>query len=147
VRFPGRRDTEGMSQFSPGGTSPGRTPSRLAIPALFTYPVYGCALSAAGAVGVAIVASFAATLALGDSAQPGQPAYDYAQTHGPDSPLFFLTGYPLVLAACCILVLAATALAAFRRRVPAVLPLLTAAALPWIPGIAFIIHLFSLPLY
>jgi hypothetical protein len=41
-----------------------------------------------------------------------------------------VTGYPLVVAACCCLVLAATGLATFRRWIPAVLVLFAAADMP-----------------
>ena len=138
---PGRHDDGGMSQFSPGGTSARRAPW-----ALFTFPVLGCVLAAVSAFAVFAIASLSGVFALGDSASPGQPAYDYVNTHFPGSVLGFLTGYPLVLAACCVLVLAATGLAVVRRWVPAVLLLLATAAPPWVPGLAFIGHLWSLPL-
>ena len=68
-------------------------------------------------------------------------------TRFPNGVLGFLTGYPLALAACCALVLAATVLATFRQWIPAVLLLLAAAAVPWVPGLAFIVHLWSVPLH
>ena len=136
-----------MSQFSRTGVGPGRIDSQRAAWALVTFPMLGCVLATLSAFAVFAAASFAGTLALGDSATPGQPAYDYVNTHFPTGALGFLTGYPLVLAACCALVLAATALATFRRWIPAVLLLLAAAAVPWAPGLAFIGHLWSLPLH
>jgi hypothetical protein len=47
--------------------------------------------------------------------------------------------------AWCVLVLAATGLAVIRRWVPAVLLLLATAGPPWVPGLAFVFHLWSLP--
>ena len=47
-----------------------------------------------------------------------RPTTTCRQAHDTTSPLFFLTGYPLALAACCALVLAATALAAELRGLP-----------------------------
>ena len=132
-------DDGGMSQFSYRGTS-----ARRASWAMFTFPVLGFVLAAISAFAVFAVASLAGTLALGDSAGPGQPAYDYVNTYFPGSVLGFLTGYPLVVVAWCVLVLAATGLAVIRRWVPAVLLLLATAAPPWVPGLAFIFHLWSL---
>ena len=136
-----------MSQFRRAGVGRGRIDSQRAAWALVTFPVLGGLLATLSAFAVFAAASFAGTLALGDSASPGQPAYDYVNTHFPNGVLGFLTGYPLALAACCALVLAATALATFRRRIPAVLLLLAAAAVPWVAGLAFIAHLWSLPLH
>ena len=56
-------------------------------------------------------------------------------------------GAPIPASAPPDLVLAATALATFRRWIPAVLLLIAAAAVPWVPGLAFIVHLWSLPLH
>jgi hypothetical protein len=134
-----------MSQFTPGGTRPGRADSRYEAWPLFAFPAFGCALAVVSAFTVFAVASLAGVVALGDSASPGQPAYDYVNTHFPGSVLGFLTGHPLAVAACCVLVLAATGLAAIRRWVPAVLLLVAAAVPPWVPGLAFILQLWSLP--
>lgn len=136
-----------MSQFSPLGTVQDRGTSRHATWALFTFPALGCALAVVSAFCVFVVASAAGTFALGDSASQGQPAYDYVQAHFPNSTIGFLTEYPPILAASCVLILAATALAVFRRWAPAVLLLVAAVALPWIPGLSFLGHLLSLPLH
>jgi hypothetical protein len=115
---PGRHDNDGMSQFSPSGTSLDRTASQRATWALFIFPALGCAVAAVSAFVVFSVAGFAGAFALGDSASPGQPAYDYVETHFPKSVFGFLTGYPLVMVACCVLVPAAAGLATTRRWSP-----------------------------
>jgi hypothetical protein len=55
----------------------------------------------------------------------------------------YITSHPLLLAACAILI-AATALAFTRRRALAVLLLYAAAAMPWIPAIDFLHHVWQL---
>ncbi|HTR94337.1 MAG TPA: hypothetical protein VMI73_21590 [Trebonia sp.] len=54
------------------------------------------------------------------------------------------TSHPLLTVACGILVTAAMALAFTRRRVLAVLLLCAAAAMPWIPAIDFLHHVWQL---
>jgi hypothetical protein len=139
----GCHDNDGMSRFSSNGTSPSRTASQHATWALFTFPALGCALTAVSAFFAFGIAQGVGTIILGDSAGPGQPAYDYANAHFPNSIFGFVTGYPLVVAACCCLVLAATGLATFRRWIPAVLVLFAAADMPWIPAITFLWRLLS----
>jgi len=133
-----------MSQFSPRRISPDRAAPRYAVWPLLAVPALGAALAALGAFAVFATAGFASVLFLGDGAGPGQAASDYVNAHFPDGVFGFLTGYPPVLAACCALVAAATGLAAARRRTPAVLLLAAAAATPAIPGLAFLVCLFSL---
>jgi hypothetical protein len=115
--------------------------------ALFIFPAVGCALTAVNALSAFAFAQFGGTIILGDGAKPGQPAYDYAETHFPNNVFGFVTGYPLVLVACCVLVLAASALATYRYWIPAVLLLFAAAAMPWIPAITFLRRLLSLALH
>lgn len=137
-----------MSQFSPSGINPHRaTSSRPATWALLVFPALGCMVAAASAFAAFIFASLAGTLALGDSAGPGQPAYDYVNAHFPNSAFGFLTGSPLVLGACCALALGATGLAAFRRWALTGLLLFAVAAMPWVPAVGFVYHLSQLPLH
>lgn len=152
-----------MSQFSPSRTSRPRTAFQPAYPpvrrpvrqpvrqpatwAAFAFPAIGGAVAGSSALAAYVVADLAGTLALGDSAGPGQPAYDYVTAYFPGSAFGFLTGYPLAFVACVILVLAATGLAVRRKWILAVLLLVVTAAIPWIPGLAFIGHLWSLPLH
>jgi hypothetical protein len=141
---PGRYDNDGMSRFSPGRTSLHHNASQHATWALFAFPALGCALVALHAFFAFGIAQMGGTIILGDSARPGQPAYDYADAHFPKHVFGFVTGYPLVLVACCVLVLAATGLSTYRHWIPAVLLLFAAAAMPWIPAITFLFRLLSL---
>ena len=134
-----------MNQSTVSGTRLDPTSSRRATWALSAFPAIGCAATVVSAFAMFALASFVALFDLGDSASPGQPAYDYVQHHCPNSLIGFLTGYPAVLAACCVLVLAATGLGTLRRWTAAIVLLLAAAALPWIPGLFFVFHLVSLP--
>ena len=136
-------DNGGMNRFSVSGTSPSHTASQHATWPLFTFPALGCAVTAASAFFAFGIAQGVGTIILGDSAGPGQPAYDYADAHFPKGVFGFVTGYPLVVAACCGLVLVATGLATFRRWIPAVLLLFAAADMPWIPAITFLWRLLS----
>lgn len=111
MRVPWPFDNDGMSQFSPSGTSLKHAAWQQATWALFTFPAPGCALVAVHAFFALGIAQMGGTIILGDSARPGQPAYDYADAHFPKNVFGFVTGYPLVLVACCVLVLAATGLA------------------------------------
>ena len=92
----------------------------------------------AGAITAFVFASLAATVMVGDAAEPGDPAYDYVVNHFPGNPLTFLIDHPLVGAACYVLVAGATTFAVFRRKTPTILLLLTTAAVPWLPGLAFL---------
>jgi len=114
--------------------------------ALIAFPAAGCAAVALSAFMVFACTQLLSTLLLGDGAQAGQPRYDYVNAHFPDNSVFgFLTGYPQVWVPCLVLLAAAAALGSMRRRVLAVLVLVVAAALPWIPGLSFLDHLMSLP--
>jgi hypothetical protein len=134
----------GMSQFSPSRAGPSHAASQRATWALFTFPALGCALTAVSAFFAFGIAQGGATIILGDPGPHPGPDYDYAETHFPTSVFGFVTGYPLVLVACCGLVLAATALATFRHWIPAILLLFAAADMPWIPAITFLWHVLSL---
>jgi hypothetical protein len=142
--FPDRYDNDGMSRFSPSGISLHHTASHHATWALFAFPVLGCGFVALHAFFALGIAQMGGTIILGDSARPGQPAYDYADAHFPKHLFGFVTGYPLVLVACCGLILAATGLATYRNWIPAMLLLFAAAAMPWIPAITFLFRLLSL---
>jgi len=135
-----------MSQFSP---SPDRTAFKPVFKpatwALFAFPAIGGMAAGSSALAAFVAANVAGALALGDSAGPGQPAYDYVTAHFPGSAFGFLTGYPLAFIACTTLVLAATGLAVGRKWILAVLLLVMATATPWVTGLAFIGHLWSLP--
>lgn len=133
-----------MSQFTPIRPSRYRSTSAPATWAVFTFPALGFLAAATSDIVGFVISSFLGTIALGDGAGPGQPAYDYAEAHFPNGPLGFLTGSPLILTACCILVLGATGLAAYRRWVLAVLLLLVTAVLAVVPSLAFTYHLWQL---
>jgi hypothetical protein len=134
-----------MSQFSPGQYRTATRPvSQPASWALFAFPAFGCALAAIGAGTAFLAAALVGTILLGDSAGPGQPAYDYVTAHFPGNFFGFLTSYPLALAGCCVLVLAATALAVLQKWIPAILLLVVTAVPPWVACLAFISHLWGL---
>jgi hypothetical protein len=149
---PGRRDPEVMSQTI-GMNQPARTYPRapgLAGQDAFTSrrdPTAGLAATLIGAAATA-ASGWIAGLTAGvlsflftGSTDPHVRANAYADAHFTD---VYLTSHPLLLAACGILIAAATALAFTRRRGLAVLLLCAAAAMPWIPAVDFLHHVWQL---
>jgi hypothetical protein len=149
---PGRRDPENMNQTidmnQPARTSPwapGLSEEDTFTPrrdprALFAAPLIGTAATAASAWTALLAAGVVSYLFTGNT-DPHVRANAYADAHFPDA---YLAHNPLVLTACCILIAAATALAFTRRRALAVLLLCAAAAMPWIPAIDFLHHVWQL---
>jgi hypothetical protein len=149
---PGHREAENMNHAidmnQPSRTyprAPGLTEEDTWTPrhdprALYAVPLIGTAATAASAWTALLAAGVLSFLFTGNT-DPHVRANAYTNAHFPDA---YLAHNPLVLAACCILVIAATALAYTRRRLPAVLLLCAAAAMPWIPAIDFLHHVWQL---
>jgi hypothetical protein len=142
----GRRDpgdmnqTVGISQPAPSPAGQDGIRSRRDAGALLATPLIGTAVTAVSGFTALLAAGVVSFLYTGNT-DPNLPANAYANAHFHDA---YLTSNPLPLAACCALIAAAAALAATRRRVPAALLLCAAAAMPWIPAIDFLHHVWQL---
>ena len=149
---PGRRDPEDMNQTismnRPARTlqrAPGQPGHDTLAPqrdplAGFAATLIGTAATAASGWAAGLTAAVASFLFTGNT-DPHLRANAYANAHFSD---VYLTSHPLLTAACGILVTAAMALAFTRRRVLAALLLCAAAAVPWIPAIDFLHHVWQL---
>jgi hypothetical protein len=109
--------------------------------ALRAVPVIGGAVTVANAIVAIGFAGVVMALVLGFDSNPHTPANAYLGAHYTDA---YPASHPLLLEVWCALIVAATGLATFRRRVPAGLLLGAAAVLPWIPAMSLLYHVWQL---
>jgi hypothetical protein len=147
-----RRDAEVMNQAigmnqpartyqqAPALTGQGTLTPRRDPAAGLAATLIGTAATAASGWTAALTAGVASFLFTGNT-DPHVRANAYADAHFSD---VYLTSHPLLTVACGLLVAAAMALAFTRRRGLAALLLCAAAAMPWIPAIDFLHHVWQL---
>jgi hypothetical protein len=141
ISSPVRLDPVNQDRFHRNWPSRNLGTFRPSTGVLIGVPVIGCvgtAVSGLAALGVTIVIGVFAT---GYEPSPTQPANAYATAHYQDT---YLTSSPLLLAAWCTLIVAATGLAAARRGGAAAILVCAATVLPWLPAMTFLHHVWEL---
>ena len=127
-------------QEPPGRFGDDTLPPRRDPLAGFAATLIGTAATVASGWAAGLTAAVASFLFTGNT-DPHERANAYTSAHFSD---VYLSSHPLLTVACGILVTAAMALAFTRRRVLAVLMVCAAAAVPWIPAVDFLHHVWQL---